>query len=217
MEYKKNDFKGFDDDFRHILFQLITEKIHLPELKNRLLYQEINTMLFSGDCKVQSKQLNLFYSNSTDTLAIEKIKQILKAKEELKVSSRLKNFDLISIKHDTLSIKDLIKGTNAVVYFIPSSFDAGEYLAKRVFYLKRKYPQLLFIGIHQENTVNRISNKISSKLGNQYYLTKNSDGNELITSNFPRAILIDSNGEVVNNFTILTNRQIEKQLSNLLN
>jgi hypothetical protein len=214
--YQKNNSKGFDDNFRAVLLELITEKIHLPELKNRLLYQEINNMLFNGSCEINPKHLELFFTHSTDTLAIRTIKQILKVKEKLKVASHFQDFNMVSFRKDTVSIHDLIKDKNTVVYFISPSSLSDEYLRKRVYYLRKKYPELTFVGIHPYTTTKKRAN-YKRKLRNQYFLTQASKGNELVVDNYSRAILIDSKGKVVNNYTILTNRYIEEQLSELVN
>lgn len=215
IAFQENKSKKFDNNFRKILLDKITEKIHLQDLKNRLLYQEVNYMLFNESCKIDAENLSVFFENSTDSIAKTRVKQLLYDKKLLPNNCTFPGFDLVSISGDSTSINQLINGKKSVVYFWSSDYSSNEYIGKRIYYLAKKYPELFFVGI---NISEEAASKPYSikKLDNQYTLTKNSKGKTLVSSQYPRAILINADGKVVNNFTLLTNSRIEKQLQQLI-
>ncbi len=215
IAYQENNNTALNDNFRNNLLKLITTKIQLPDLKNRLLYQEINYMLFHESCTLDSNNLKIFYTNSTDSTAIHCVKQLLKDKAILPNNSFFPDFKLLSIYGDTIPIQKLINHKKSVVYFWSSNFSSNDFLRKRIAYLSKKYPDLFFLGINISSDFNTASN-FAGKMKNQYSLPKNSMGKKLVSSEYPRAILIDTDGKVINNFTLLSQSRIEKQLQQLL-
>jgi thiol-disulfide isomerase/thioredoxin len=172
-------------------------------------------MLFNESCKIDAENLSVFFENSTDSIAKTRVKQLLSDKKLLPNNCTFPGFDLVSISGDSTSINQLINGKKSVVYFWSSDYSSNEYIGKRIHYLTKKYPELFFVGI---NISEEAASKPYSikKLDNQYTLTKNSKGKTLVSSQYPRAILINADGKVVNNFTLLTNSRIEKQLQQLI-
>lgn len=215
LAYNKNKGKIFDKNFRTVLLQLIVEKIDVSDFRSRLLNKEINNLFFNNYSYLDKKNLELFYTNCTDTTVINNLKQLIIAKEKLPLQSYFPDFEVNSILNETRSIQSIIKNKNVVIYFWSSKMDSNEYLRKRVNYLCDKFPQITFVGINVDDTNNH-NKDFFKNTDNQYYLTENSKGNELTSNKYPRAILINSNGKVINSFALLTNIRIEKQLHTLL-
>ena len=83
-------------------------------------------------------------------------------------------------------------------------------LIKRVTSLEKKHPSIQFVGINMHPSNN--DTRVNEFLKNQFILSKESKGKELIKSMEPRTLLIDNNGIVSNSFTYLSSQYFEKQL-----
>ncbi len=184
IAYQKNNLNLLNTKFRNILLREINAKISNETLKNKLLYQEIDYMLFNESLEIDDENLNLFFTNCTDSIAKSSIKQLLIDKKKLPNDELFPNFTLVSRQGDSLSIKSLISHKKSVVYFWSSNYSSNEYIGKRINYLTRKYPEITFIGINISNESIQ-NNYFIRRLSNQYYLPKNSEGMELISSKYP--------------------------------
>lgn len=208
----KNNYKAIDENYKKILLNLIVEKIENQELKNRLLYQEIFNSLFKSTEKLNKENFDLFYANCTDIELKNKIINLVDLKEKLPNQTLLPDFELINFQKNRLSISHLIEGKPSVLYFWSMEKTPLEFMNKRIKYLSSLFPNIQFVGIQVEN-LNSINDK--SYFFPQYYLPENSYGNTLISNDFPRAILLDKKGMVVQNFSLLFDIPIEKQLESL--
>ncbi len=215
LALRKNNGVSSDINFYTYLLESITEKIEIPDFKNRLLHQEIDNLFFNKPTLLDMKHLTLFYDNCTDSSAISSMKQLLSDKIKLPKNSVFPDFEVNSTKDESIYIQSLIKNKSVALYFWNEKTVSNEYLIKRIGYLNKKFPNITFIGIKTDNS-EACASSVFYKLENQYYLTPASDGNELVSNKYPRAILIQSNGKVLNSFALLSNYYIEKELKALL-
>lgn len=214
LAYQQNDGVSSDDNFQSILLETIVNKITIPEFKNRLLHRELDNLFFNRPNNLKPTHIDVFYDNCTDTIAINSFKQLLADKEELPQNSTFPDFDVTTTSGEKMTVNSLIEGKSAVVYFWTSKKVSNEYLSKRINYLQKKFPEVNFVGINTENSEVCNANLLN-KIGNQYYLPTNSKGTTLLSAKYPRAILINAQGKVVNSFALLSNYYIEKELNGL--
>lgn len=215
LAYQQNDGVSSDENFQTILLEFIATKITIPEFKNRLLHRELDNLFFSKPNNLKPKHISLFYDNCSDTIAVNSFKQLLLDKENLPLNSSFPDFYVTSTSGEQKTINSLIEGKSAVVYFWTSQKVSDEYLTKRIKYLRKKFPEVNFVGINTEDSKVCKANLLN-KIGNQYYLPTNSKGTTLLSTKYPRAILINAQGKVVNSFALLSNYYIEKELKSLL-
>lgn len=215
LAYYKNGGKMNNQSFHPILLNLISNKIQNQTIKNRLLEREIDQLFINKPEFLNSKVLHIFYAHNTDSTTIADFKQALFEKESLDNNSIFPNFEVVStITEKKQSIQSLIKNKNVVLYFWSNNIVSDDYLNTRISYLIEKHPKTTFIGINSDHYTKQ-TNYCASKLQNQYYLTKDSQGKKLLSNRYPRAILIDVNGKVSNSFTVLTSNCIDKQIKEL--
>jgi thiol-disulfide isomerase/thioredoxin len=208
----QNEFKGIDDNFKKILLNSIVEKIDNQEMKNRLLYQEIFNSLFKSKGDFSAENLDLFYKYCTDEKLVNSIKDIVILKENLPIDSKFKDFQIVGPNQNTQLLSQLIKGKPSVVYFWSSDLSDTDFIVKRVKYLSGNYPNIEFIGIYPDKNHLKASHP---NLPNQFYLSNVSEGHNFISKDFLRTIIIDKNGKIVHNYTLLTDMHIEKQLEQI--
>lgn len=208
--YSLNNFSDENNNFKKILTKLIIEKIKLNDLKNRLLYQETLTNVFKFENQLDSENLDLFYKHCTDSLLVKKVKNILIAKELLPIQSNFPNLKLIDISNNKITTNQIINNQPTVFYFWLNEKNSQEFVYKRINFLSNKFPEIQFIGISRNKQFHLNKNAFK----NQYYmddLTIN-----LFSDDFPRTIIVDKNGKVVHNFSLLSNNHIEKSLDKLV-
>jgi len=208
----KNNYKAIDENFKKILLNLIVEKIENHELKNRLLYQEIFNCLFKSTEKLSKENFDLFNANCTNIELKNKIINLVDLKEKLPNQTLLPDFELINFQKNKQHISQLIEGKPSVLYFWSLEKTPVEFLNNRIKYLSAHFPNTQFIGIQIDKSN---SDPLKTYFSPQYYLPENSFGNTLISNDFPRAILLDKKGIVVQNFTLLFDYPIEKQLESI--
>ncbi len=211
---KTNGNKGFNENFRLLLLESIVKEIKIPSLKNQLLFNEIYPILYDDSCQLSPKHLNLFYKNSTDSIAVNKIKLLLEDKGKLAAGSEFPDFLVTNQQNKETSIHRIIKNKNTVLYYWSVQHISTEYLEKRIRYLTSRFPDVNFIGIQMNEKQKKVISTLKD-IKNQYYLNPNSTGNDLVRSSYPRTILIDSLGKVRNSFALLTNTGIEHQIKGL--
>jgi len=210
LTYKQNNAKLYDAKFFKILLNKIISNISNEDFKNKLLTKEIENMFLNDSQFLDTTTLALYYDNCTDAKAVSKIQNILNIKDKLKKNTRLPNFLVLSKDGDSLMINSLIKGKKSVIYFWSSINTSDVYIKKRVDYLQKTFPTINFIGIHIDVSVNKIEKNI------QYSLTNNSIANDYVLKQFPRTIILNSKGIIKENFAVLTNWNIENQLTKIL-
>lgn len=208
QKIKKNS-----DDFTIALINNIDSKISSEKFKNRLLKNRLlRHFLRKSTCNLNKKTFNRYYELSTNKNDIDDIKMLVKDVETIKKYKVLPDFSLYDFTNKEYNIKELIKDKSSVLYFRNKKYSSDEWVASKINFLMKKYPniQFLVINIDKNQSVNR---KLSSK--NQFYLTKESKAQQFLESKFPRTILVNKDEAIENGFASLSSPIIHQQITNL--
>jgi len=210
-----NTSKIFDENFKQILLKLIVDKVALKDLKNQMLSNEITNTFFNTSYDLTPEHLSIFYKNCSDRLSVQKIKYLLADKEKLPKGSVFPDFKIRLDSGEEEMIHNIIKDKNTVIYFWSTQYVSADYLRKRIRFLEKKFPKINFVSLNID-AKNEIDKSALRGVDNLFYLSRLSKGQHLVKSKFPRSILIDARGKVVNSFAVLTNPKIESQIAALL-
>ena len=93
---------------------------------------------------------------------------------------------------------------------------SSDYIVTRINFLEKKYPNTLFVGINMSSSVKNVSSEPNLKklnINRQYLLTSDSGAHKFLSSKYPRTILINDAGVVVNGFTYLDSKKISSELN----
>lgn len=196
-----------------IVLNTIIDHITVERLRNMLLRQTIYNDFREAKmtCAINKEALEIFNDNCTNEDFLYQINALAADCEEVTQNDNIDNFEVQSTANKILKINSIIKNKKAVIYFWSPTIISPDMLVKKVKYLELKYPELVFVGINMDPT--ELSNKVNSKLLNQYSLPKTSSAHKFVKSLEPRTILIDSEGIVTNSFTYLTSPHLERQLT----
>ncbi len=158
-----------------------------------------------------------FFDHCSDSLSIAKITHLINASSNVTKGNPLPNISLLSFKDSTVNLADVVKDKNTVLYTWPKKTNEIDYLAKRVNYLQKKYPDINFLGINSKLPTSKWKHEIVAKNLPVEKQFKTVEDIDWLAIDFSRAILIDRNGKVQNNLTHLTYGQIEQQIARLKN
>ena len=208
-----NQQRTKNSNFTADVLNIINKNIKLEGFRNMLLRQVIyqDFRESTSACAINKLALQIFNESCTDEKALKQINALAADCEKIIHDTSIDNFEIIDESKSISKINTHIKNRKAVIYFWSPIIISPEMLIKRVSYLEKKYPDLLFIGINMEPS--KLSDIVNSQIGNQYYLTEHSSAHNYVKSLEPRTVLLDQNGIVSNSFTYLSSPNIERQLT----
>jgi hypothetical protein len=133
-------------------------------------------------------------------------------------NEELHNFNIIPYNSEQTNILSVIENKNTVIYFWSPEYMSPHYIVSRIKYLEKKHPNILFIGINMRSNLNNVATEPTLKqldINRQFVLTEDSYAHNYITSNYPRSIIVNKDGVVVNGFTYLDSKKFSSELKKL--
>lgn len=218
-QLKEND--STKNDITVNILNAVNEHIKSENFKNILLKRILVSDFLKSEpaCRINEKALSIFLENCTNKEDIEQVNNLVKDCNYLQPEEPLHNFDMVSYNNVPSTINGVIKNKNAVIYFWSMDYMSSDYLVGRIKYLENRYPDLLFIGINMQTSPQDLTKEPNLKLRkikNQYMLPKDSYAHNYLSSNYPRAILINNLGIVKNGFANLDSKNLDSELNKLM-
>ncbi|WP_299715579.1 hypothetical protein [uncultured Tenacibaculum sp.] len=211
--YAKN-IKDDSDEFTISVLETVNDKIEAADLKNRLLKESIIRHFYSKkSCGLNKKAYNLFREFSSNDSDKDLIARLSSDVKHIQKNKRLPQFSIHTPQGSIEDIKDIIKGNNTVIYFRNKDISPDNWVASRMNYLITKNPEIQFLVVNIENHKNEYIKKLDIK--HQFYLNKESNAHEFLSSKYPRMVLVNKKGIVVNGFCALSSKKLEKQITEL--
>lgn len=199
-----------------IALKIIVEQSSNKAIKDLLLKQTImESFLKNSHCKFHDDELEFYYNNSSSKEDKLRISKLYDDSSSLTNNDLFKDFVIIDSQNKLKYINSLISNRNTVIYFWAPDSMSEEYLISRINFLETHFPSILFIGINTNSSKASIDKTKNLPLNNQYFLPDNSFGKKHISSNFPRAVLINKNGIVENSFTFLASKHFNQLIVDL--
>ncbi len=202
-----------------LLLEQINKELKSSSFKDELLQSATLNCLLDENCSNVDKQnaLKSFYKNCKNFRKISEIKSITNSMQYIKKGLKLPTISIEDYQGNSASIQAENIHQNTVIYFWPKERNRIVYMAKRLHYLQKKYKNITFIGIDGQldkyNWKSFIkSNNLNSK--NQFQLDEKNKNN-WFCNELPRAILIDKNGVIKNDFSYLAQKDFEVLLQKL--
>jgi hypothetical protein len=221
QSYVEKEKDSTKKDITTNVLNAIVKNVSSEEIKNTLLKRiVVNDFLKSKTtCAIDTTKIAIFLNNCSNQEYIDQVKNLVSDSKYVENNKLLPDFDVISYDNDSIKkINNIIKNKKTVIYFWSTEYMSPEYLVTRVQFLQKKYPKVQFIGVQMQPGY--IDIKTDSKLkkldsNQQFKLLATSYANNFLTSRYPRLIITDGNGLVLNGFTYLDARNLEKELNKL--
>ena len=200
--------------------KIVNEKIEIESLRNKFLAGSLwNSLSNDWVSKKDFKEIeNYYFMSCTNEEFNNEIKRAIYQKSKLQKGDTLPNLLAINSLGNEIKINNLTKNSNTVIYFWPTDPTKVSLAKDKLLHLKKKYPNVLFIGIERNKNNEDWKKFISSKKlssNSQFYLSKDSDNYEIFNGDMARAIILDKNGFVKSSFSFFDDKYFEKYLKSL--
>lgn len=217
--YNKVNTAGHDissDAFTVGLLKTIANEMKSELSRNSMLRQTVIAHFFrKSSCDVNTEAFTTYLNLTTNNEDKNLVTRLFNDSKKIHKGKKLENFTVTDYNKTDRSIKSIIKGKNAVIFFWNPEFVIKDDIASTIIYLSNKYPKIKFIGvkIDSDNHPNSRIKKLDIK--SQYYLTPKSKANNFLTSKMPRTLLVNKKGVIVNGYASLSSRNIYGQIKKL--
>ncbi len=217
---QNKSFQIYKKDTTKVLSLIVLNEINTnitdELLKNEMLENAAINCVLDEKCAYTHKKnaIKLYCSKSSNKKRISQIQNIAKNMEVLRKGTPMASIKVLDYKGNsrTLSAKNTQQKT--VIYFWPKEHNRIRYMAKRIHYLKKNHPNFRFIGINSfVDTYNWKSLIKSTNLEqkNQFQLIDKTD-NKWSNNSIPRAIVLNKNGVIQNEFSFISQAKFENLL-----
>ena len=223
-ESYKNEFPYNSDSFIHISNKLntIDSLISLSELKNSLLKTSIRRFIINSKSPDEEKAaLELYFKISTDQGHKEEIKNISEASLKLMPGNELPQLSFLDYNDKRYTFSSLIKKPSIIFFWSIHSLNHLKEVHSKVDELKLKYPEFDFIGFNTNDDIKTWKQTI-----NRHGFDKNFEFRfeetetameHLVINSINKAMIIDADSKIIDNYTNLFSVKFEEQLLGILN
>lgn len=212
VNHEIND--GNCDNYIVTVLDAIDKNVNKEITKNLVLKKGLIHHLYKeSTCAINKKAFLRYFELSTDIEDKKQIQRLINDSKKLKTGAKLTPFKVYNYSNSEKNINELIESKKSVIYFWNDEFINEDFLSSRIKHLIKKHPSLNFIGIKFNNNV--LKHNTDYDIKSQYYITDKSTANTFLSSKFPRTILVDKKGNIVNGFASLTSKKIFQQLEDL--
>jgi len=216
-EYYTNPEKN---NFSLNFMKIVTEEINLEGYKNTLLEKSLWHCLVRDHLSDDEfLKVNAFFlENCTNEKIREEIQKSIEQKIQLKHGHPLPQIVALNTNGNQTIINDLAKNKDVVIYFWPKDLASIEYIINKLAKLKKKYPEILFIGIERnkssEDWIKFVETKKLPK-DNQFRILKNSDAYSYFEGDMERTVILNQDGNVHSGYLFFLSHNFDMQLKKI--
>lgn len=200
------------------MLSVIADNFETGDFKDKLLKSVLVNDFLKGNsiCSFTDQNLKIFTENCKNKDFKKEIEILVKESNLIKNNHPLAPFNLINEANKVVSVSNITNNNSTVLYFWSTEFMSPKYLSKRLLYLRKRFPSILFVGIqlNDEFTRNKPHQKLN--LGAQFKIPKNGLANAYFSSKYPRSIIINKKGVVINGFAYFNSKYFSPQLEELV-
>jgi hypothetical protein len=217
FKYNKN---SYEHNYNKI--KIIEEKITNDSLKNSMVKNIASRyMLNCNEKENHKKMLKLFLETNTNQQHKNDIIEIAKASMKLTPGHKISNLLLITPDNTLKDLQSIIYKPTVFYFWSPKSANHYRSIHKKATELNSKYPEYDFIGINTDSNFanwSAIINKKGYNKAKEFQFNNLSKAEkELVIYSVNKAIIVDSNGVIINGSANLFNPNIEDILLGYLN
>ncbi|NCT09215.1 MAG: hypothetical protein GW772_03925 [Flavobacteriia bacterium] len=203
--------KNYSPKFTSDLMTIIDKKISFENTKNAFLKQTVISHFYNkSSCELNEETFEKYFKLSTNEEDKILVRKLLNDTKAVVASNQLQDFNINDYSNATLSIFDVIKQKNALLFFWSPEYVSESYIFSRMNFLSINYTNIIFIPVKIDG---KKSERVESlDIKSQYYLPDDSKANDFLTCKMPRCILVDKKGKVMNGFASISSSNLSDYL-----
>lgn len=220
----QNEYKYDGESLIHITNKLraINSHVNLEDLKNSLFKTSIRRYVInSKNIDDEKEALELYFSLSTNKTHKEEIKSISEASLKLMPGNKFPNLTIVDFDDRELSFFSVFKRPTVLYFWSVNSVNHLRNVHSKVDELKLKYPEFDFIALNtnaDKEAWKRIINRHGFNKNLEYRFSDPDEAVEhLVLNTINKTMIVDENGEILDNHTNLFSTTFEEQLLGILN
>ncbi|MBL4744917.1 MAG: hypothetical protein JKY08_00970 [Flavobacteriaceae bacterium] len=200
------------------MLEVIAANIAQGAFKDKLLKSVLVNDFLKGNstCSFSDRNLKIFLDNCENSAFKKEIEVLIKESNLIKNNQPLSPFNLINANNEIVSVGEIIKDKPTILYFWSTEFMSPKYLSMRLSYFRKQFPTILFVGIQINDDFIIANKKQKLNLGAQYKIPKNGLAHSYFSSQYPRSIIINNKGTVINGFAYFNSKFFSPQLKQLI-
>jgi hypothetical protein len=200
--------------------KVVDSRIHVEDFKNSLLAKGVWGSLSNKNLSKEEaeKVYAYFFEHCSDEAYIVELKKSIAQKEKIACGEDFPTLTAYGVDNSEVEINNLIKNSNAVIYFWPTELGRIELLKEKLHYLEKHHPEVVFIGIERNKTDEEWKEFISSKKlpeGSQFKLAKDSESYDWYEGDMARTIIVNNEGKVENGYVFFLDSNLNYYLKNI--
>ncbi|PCH78398.1 MAG: hypothetical protein COB98_00415 [Flavobacteriaceae bacterium] len=201
------------------MLEVIATNITQGDFKDKLLKSVLVNDFLKGNisCSFTDENLKIFLDNCDNIDFRKEIEVLIKESKLIKNNQPLSPFNLVNSANEIISVGEIIKNKPTVLYFWSTEFMSPKYLSMRLSYFKKRFPSISFVGIQINDDFIITNKRLKQHLGAQYKIPKNGLAHSYFSSRYPRSIIINKEGTVINGFAYFNSKFFSPQLERLIN
>ena len=187
------------------LMKIVDDRIHVKDFKNSLLAKGAWGALSNKHLtKEESGSVyDYFYQHCDNENYKNELKKALAQKEKITDGDDMPKLTAYNHEYSEVEINQVIKNSNAVIYFWPKELGRIEMLNEKLHYLKKRHPEVVFVGIERNKSDEEWKEFITSRKlpkEHQFKLPKSSDSYSWYEGDMERTIIVNDQGKVENGY-----------------
>jgi len=202
------------------LMKIVDDRIHVNDFKNSLLAKGAwgalsNKHLSKEDSE---KVYTYFFEHCNNEDYKKEIEKSIAQKEKITDGADMPKLTAFNLDNSEVEINQLIKNSNAVIYFWPKELGRIEMLNDKLHFLEKHHPEVVFIGIERNKTDEEWKEFVVSKKlpkEHQFKLAKNSDSYSWYEGDMERTIIVNDQGKVENGYVFFLDSNLNYYLKTI--
>ncbi len=206
--------RNYSSKFTLDLLNVIDNKIKATKTKNAFLKQTVVSHFYNKSSdNLNLDAFDIFLKSSTNKEDKKQIRNLLNDSKIISLGKELPHFDITDFTKGNHSVHKVIKEKNVFLLFWNPKYVSKNYIASRINYLSKNYPNITFHIIKTDGNEDKHIEQLDIK--NQFYIDENNIAQTFLSSKMTRAILINKKGQVVNGFASIYSNNLIPYLEDL--
>ncbi|MGY5850233.1 TlpA family protein disulfide reductase [Salegentibacter sp. F14] len=196
--------------------------IESPEIKNSY-YDRLGSqgVTFSREAETIDSIINLLEKTDYDRENLDKLKQMAMVQKSLLPGNNIGDLSLSNVAGDTIKLREISDGPMITYHWSLSSKNHFRWQQNTIETLRKKYPEIDFVGINiDNNTYDAWAEIVKTQTANpdrEFHLTFTRIDRELLKAYLNKTFFLNNQGEIIRGSSQINSNTFEREILEFLN